>query len=74
MTPPKVIGLVRSPFGFALWNEREFEPSDCEERYIRAFDALFLLSVIDSLAQGDELDGEDSMRVEQIRHDLSLSN
>lgn len=74
MVAPKMIGLARSPLGFALWNERDFEPQDCEERYIRAFDAQFLLSVIDSLVQGDPLDGEDSMRIEQIRSDLSQSS
>lgn len=74
MIAPKMIGLVRSTFGFALWNDN-FEPAECEERYIRATDAEFLLSVIDGLveATGESVGPDDIGMVEQIRADLSAS-
>lgn len=76
MIAPKMIGLVRSPFGFALWNKDDNLEAEAEERYIRASDAVYLLSVIDSLieANGGELDPDDSALIAQIRADLEQSN
>ena len=76
MIAPKTIGLVRSPFGFALWNNEEHEISDVDERYVRASDCAYLLSIIDSAVEAagvDLVDPDDRGTIEQIRCDLAAT-
>ena len=72
MIAPKMIGLVRSPLGFALWNANDHLTVVPEERYVRASDCEYLLSVIDTLveATGEHIDPDDQAIVAQIRADL----
>ena len=72
MIAPTLIGLVRSPFGFALWNKEDHRGTPVDEKYIRASDAEFLLSLVDYLveATGEEIDPDDQATISQIRADL----
>lgn len=76
MIAPRMIGLVKSPFGYALWNKEGFDETEVSEKYIRVSDCLYLLSIIDTLieAGGEELDPDDKTLIEQIRADLADSD
>ncbi len=75
MIAPKMIGLVRSPFGYALWNAVAHNGQDPDERYIRATDAEYLLSIVDLLlaSSGETLDEDNQGLLAQIRADLNTS-